>query len=68
MYSMKLIVFNILNAEEMATYMYYVRQLDFFETPDYEYLRQLFVNLFIKHGYTQDLMFDWSGKYSPVSR
>ncbi|KAK5639679.1 hypothetical protein RI129_012171 [Pyrocoelia pectoralis] len=31
--------------EEMAQYLRYVRRLDFFETPDYEYLRTLFTDL-----------------------
>lgn len=48
--------------EEMATYLRYVRRLDFFETPDYEYLRNLFVLLFNKKGYVDDGDFDWSGK------
>lgn len=48
--------------EEMATYLRYVRRLDFFETPDYEYLRNLFVSLFNKKGYVDDGDFDWSGK------
>lgn len=48
--------------EEMATYLRYVRRLDFFETPDYEYLRNLFVSLFNKKVYTDDGEFDWSGK------
>ncbi|XP_028141564.2 casein kinase I-like [Diabrotica virgifera virgifera] len=55
--------------EEMAAYLRYVRQLDFFETPDYEYLRELFIKLFNKKGYTDDGEFDWSGKTmsTPVS-
>ncbi|VEN56434.1 unnamed protein product [Callosobruchus maculatus] len=55
--------------EEMATYLRTVRRLDFFETPDYEYLRNLFVNLFKRKGYVDDSEFDWSGKTSstPVS-
>ncbi|XP_071450407.1 casein kinase I isoform X3 [Hetaerina americana] len=48
--------------EEMATYLRYVRRLDFFETPDYEYLRKLFHDLFEKKGYVDDGEFDWTGK------
>ncbi|XP_071450405.1 casein kinase I isoform X1 [Hetaerina americana] len=51
--------------EEMATYLRYVRRLDFFETPDYEYLRKLFHDLFEKKGYVDDGEFDWTGKTMP---
>uniref|UniRef100_A0A0A9WGA3 non-specific serine/threonine protein kinase n=1 Tax=Lygus hesperus TaxID=30085 RepID=A0A0A9WGA3_LYGHE len=55
--------------EEMATYLRYVRRLDFFETPDYEYLRKLFMDLYEKRGYADDTEFDWSDKTmsTPVS-
>ena len=33
--------------EELATYLRYVRRLDFFETPDYDYLRKLFRGMFV---------------------
>ncbi|KAK4871691.1 hypothetical protein RN001_015815 [Aquatica leii] len=48
--------------EEMAQYLRYVRRLDFFETPDYEYLRKLFTDLFERRGYVEDGEFDWTGK------
>ncbi|XP_026667765.1 casein kinase I isoform X2 [Ceratina calcarata] len=48
--------------EEMATYLRYVRKLDFFETPDYEYLRNLFHDLYEKRGFVDDGEFDWTGK------
>ncbi|XP_023568422.1 casein kinase I [Octodon degus] len=48
--------------EEMATYLRYVRRLDFFEKPDYEYLRTLFTDLFKKKGYTFDYAYDWVGR------
>ncbi|XP_031336749.1 casein kinase I isoform X2 [Photinus pyralis] len=48
--------------EEMAQYLRYVRRLDFFETPDYEYLRNLFTVLFERRGYVNDGEFDWTGK------
>ncbi|CAI8004062.1 Casein kinase I isoform gamma-3 [Geodia barretti] len=48
--------------EEMCTYLRYVRRLDFFETPDYNYLRKLFQELFERRGYKDDGVFDWTGK------
>ncbi|XP_061927326.1 casein kinase I isoform X10 [Apis cerana] len=48
--------------EELATYLRYVRRLDFFETPDYEYLRNLFNDLYEKRGFVNDEEFDWTGK------
>lgn len=50
--------------EEMAQYLRYVRKLDFFETPDYEYLRKLFTDLMDRCGYVEDGEFDWTGKTS----
>lgn len=48
--------------EELATYLRYVRRLDFFETPDYDYLRGLFKDLFERKGYADDGEFDWTHK------
>uniref|UniRef100_A0A8C8FU47 non-specific serine/threonine protein kinase n=1 Tax=Oncorhynchus tshawytscha TaxID=74940 RepID=A0A8C8FU47_ONCTS len=48
--------------EEMATYLRYVRRLDFFEKPDYDYLRKLFTELFDRNGYVFDYEYDWVGK------
>jgi len=48
--------------EELATYLRYVRRLDFFETPDYDYLRKLFSDLFERKGYADDGEFDWTGR------
>ncbi|XP_069964436.1 casein kinase I isoform X28 [Bactrocera oleae] len=53
--------------EEFATYLRYVRRLDFFETPDYEFLRRLFQDLFDRKGYVDDGEFDWTGKTMVVS-
>lgn len=48
--------------DELATYLRYVRRLDFFETPDYNYLRRVFKDLFDRKGYVDDGVFDWTGK------
>jgi len=48
--------------EEFATYLRYVRRLDFFETPDYEYLKKLFIDLFEREGHQHDGEYDWTGR------
>ena len=52
----------LVSAEEMATYLRYVRRLDFFEKPDYDYLRKLFTDLFDRSGFVFDYEYDWAGK------
>ncbi|XP_042198599.1 casein kinase I isoform X2 [Callorhinchus milii] len=54
------------NFPEMATYLRYVRRLDFFEKPDYEYLRKLFTDLFDRNGFVFDYEYDWVGKPIPT--
>ena len=39
--------------------MRYVRGLDFFETPDYQYLVKLFTDLMSKRAWQCDWEFDW---------
>jgi len=48
--------------EEWATYLSYVRNLDFFETPDYSYLHRLFLDALDRHGWQCDWIFDWNEK------
>jgi len=48
-----------LTADELSKYLYYVRRLDFFETPDYDYLRQLFTSVLANSGWECDWEFDW---------
>ncbi|XP_008944687.1 PREDICTED: casein kinase I isoform gamma-3-like, partial [Merops nubicus] len=52
--------------EEIATYLRYVRRLDFFEKPDYDYLRKLFMDLLDRKGYILDYEYDWVGKQLPT--
>ena len=47
------------SADELSKYLYYVRRLDFFETPDYDYLRQLFTSVLTNSGCECDWDFDW---------
>ncbi|XP_040850982.1 casein kinase I-like [Ochotona curzoniae] len=46
--------------EEFATYLNYCRGLRFEETPDYAYLRQLFLTLFRNLNHQYDYLFDWT--------
>lgn len=53
--------------EEFATYLRYVRRLDFFETPDYEYLRKLFNELFEHEKYNHDNIYDWTSRQQVIN-
>jgi len=53
--------------EEFATYVRYSRRLDFFEKPDYSYLRKLFSDLIVKEGLDCDWQFDWIAKQQSSS-
>ncbi|KAI6652658.1 Casein kinase I-like [Oopsacas minuta] len=50
--------------DEFSKYLEYVRRLDFYEDPDYTYLRGLFITLSEKKKWYKDYAFDWSGKES----
>jgi len=47
---------------QFITYLEYTRKLKFEETPDYNYLRKLFHDLFKQKGYTWDYVYDWDLK------
>lgn len=54
---------NFLLSGEVATYLRYCRTLDFFQLPDYEYLRHLFWDIFEREGYKDDGVYDWTKVY-----
>lgn len=43
-----------------ASYLNYCKALRFEDRPDYAYLRRLFKDLFMREGFVNDGMFDWS--------
>lgn len=45
---------------EVGTYLRYCRTLDFFQKPDYNYLRQLFWDICEQNGFKDDGIFDWT--------
>ena len=47
--------------KEFESYMAYVKALKFSDTPDYEYLKDLFHKLFETNAYSYEMAdFDWS--------
>ncbi|TNY22496.1 CK1/CK1/CK1-G protein kinase [Rhodotorula diobovata] len=46
-------------AEEFAIYLNYVRKLGFEETPDYDFLRELFSKVLKNSGEAEDGVYDW---------
>lgn len=53
-YQLKLIT------EEFGIYLNYVRKLGFEETPDYDFLRELFTKVLRGNGDVDDSVFDWN--------
>jgi len=55
-----------------ASYLNYCRAMRFEDRPDYAYLRRLLKDLFMREGFVNDGMFDWSqpvgGKNQPSER
>ncbi|XP_025193986.1 casein kinase I-like [Melanaphis sacchari] len=47
---------------EMAEYMKYVRHLEFYEEPNYKFLRHIFTNTLHTNGFEDDQIFDWIDK------
>lgn len=52
---------------EIGTYLRYCRTLDFFQLPDYEYLRHLFWDVFEREQYKDDGNYDWTKEPSQPS-
>jgi len=46
--------------EEFGIYLNYVRKLGFEETPDYDFLRELFAKVLKNNGDTEDGVYDWN--------
>lgn len=51
--------FNLLT-EEFAIYLNYVRKLGFEETPDYDFLRELFAKVMKNMNEVDDQRYDWN--------
>ena len=46
--------------EEFGIYLNYVRKLGFEETPDYDFLRELFAKVLKSNGDVEDGVYDWN--------
>ena len=49
-----------LPSEEFSIYLNYVRKLGFEETPDYDFLRELFAKVMKNNGDIDDQVYDWN--------
>lgn len=46
--------------QEFETYLNYVRSLRYQDKPDYDYLRQIFRDLFYRNQFEYDNVYDWT--------
>jgi hypothetical protein len=49
----------------LLQYLNYVRALRFDDKPDYAYLRKLLKDVYVREGFEQDNVFDWTMKKQP---
>jgi serine/threonine protein kinase len=52
--------------DEFSTYLEYARCLRFTDTPDYDALIKLFLDVSIKNGFTIDRQYDWVNLLQPI--
>lgn len=52
-------IFRLMQIDEFILYLNYCRGLKFEEKPDYNYLRKLFKELFVKEAFEFDYVYDW---------
>ena len=45
---------------EFTTYLNLARNIGFDEKPDYTYMRKIFRDLFVREGFQNDVVFDWT--------
>ena len=51
---------------EFYDYMVYCRELDFTDTPNYTFLRRIFKELYVRCGFENEYIFDWTiQRYNP---
>ena len=53
-------IFMGFSTEEFGIYLNYVRKLGFEETPDYDFLRELFTKVLKNSGLADDERYDWN--------
>ncbi len=53
---------------EFETFVNYVKNLEFTEVPDYNYLRQLLKNILVKNRATIDYYFDWDDENPNIDK
>lgn len=61
-------IFNMqLLLDELVVYLSYIRNLHFFDAPNYEYLWGLFHSFMRNNGWKTDWKFDWDIKHIVVT-
>ena len=46
--------------EEFARFFTHVQSLEFYDRPNYSYLRRMFRKLFVRKGFQYDFVYDWT--------